>query len=286
MQLVYNWHITERCNYTCHFCFSKWEHPSEIWKEGTTVESILREMAISQDEGYLKPIKEACDTLPSRVNFVGGEPLILGNTLIRYIKFAKEIGLDTSIITNASLLRKYVDVVRHLDIIGISIDSLSHETNLRIGRSNKHGKTISEDSLIALISDLRKINSSVQLKFNVVVNEHNYKEILIPKLNQHEPDKIKIFRQLPFGRQKGISDIQFSGFLAHNGVDTRSMFVEDNHDMVKSYLMIDPQGRFFQNGEISGYSYSEPIQEVGLKNAFKGMEFDSTKYLKRYKMGA
>lgn len=286
MQLVYNWHITEKCNFSCHFCFSNWKHPKEIWKDESTVNRILGQMATIPDDENLKLITNSVDSHPPRVNFVGGEPLLLGDKLIKYAKHARELGLSTSVITNASRLNGYIEIVSYLDIIGISIDSLCHQTNLEIGRNSRQGETLSDKSLSELILKIREINSTIKLKFNVVVNRYNYDEVIIPKLEQHLPDKIKVFRQLPFGKQKGISELQFQSFLSKNDVDQESIFVEDNLDMVNSYLMIDPRGRFFQNGSLDGYRYSEPIQKVGLQEALEGMGFESTKYLKRYKVGA
>jgi radical S-adenosyl methionine domain-containing protein 2 len=55
--------------------------------------------------------------------------------------------------------------------------------------------------------------------------------------------------------------------------------------MRKSYLMVDPYGRFFQNGQHEtgqGYIYSQPILEVGAARAFGAIEFDPSKFCARY----
>jgi MoaA/NifB/PqqE/SkfB family radical SAM enzyme len=39
---------------------------------------------------------------PIRINFAGGEPSILGDTFLEIVKFAREMGFETSIITNLS----------------------------------------------------------------------------------------------------------------------------------------------------------------------------------------
>jgi hypothetical protein len=46
--------------------------------------------------------------------------------------------------------------------------------------------------------------------------------------------------------------------------------------------MIDPFGRFFQNGNQHDYSYSEPIHEVGVKKALDSIEFNANEYMNRY----
>lgn len=61
------------------------------------------------------------------------------------------------------------------------------------------------------------------------------------------------------------------------------MTVEDNRDMEATYVMVDPYGRFFQNGNgMQGYSYSRPILEVGAPAAFAEMAFRSDGFASRY----
>jgi radical S-adenosyl methionine domain-containing protein 2 len=46
--------------------------------------------------------------------------------------------------------------------------------------------------------------------------------------------------------------------------------------------MIDPYGRFFQNGNKDKYIYSEPIHDVGLEQALSEIRFDKKKFMSRY----
>jgi len=58
---------------------------------------------------------------------------------------------------------------------------------------------------------------------------------------------------------------------------------EDNTDMVESYLMIDPHGRFFQNAHgQSDYRYSRPIPDVGVAGAFASVGVIPAKFCARY----
>jgi radical S-adenosyl methionine domain-containing protein 2 len=61
------------------------------------------------------------------------------------------------------------------------------------------------------------------------------------------------------------------------------MCVEDNDDMVQSYIMVDPHGRFFQNrtGQ-TGYDYSASIIDVGALAAFESMKWSAQKFSARY----
>lgn len=50
--------------------------------------------------------------------------------------------------------------------------------------------------------------------------------------------------------------------------------------MLESYLMINPEGRFYQNSKGS-YTYSSSILEVGLESALSEIQFDQKKFLER-----
>lgn len=66
-----------------------------------------------------------------------------------------------------------------------------------------------------------------------------------------------------------VSDSDFQCFVARHRHLGPMLCVEDNSEMVESYVMIDPLGRFFQSvfGQ-SSYRYSRPILEVGVERAF------------------
>lgn len=158
---------------------------------------------------------------------------------------------------------------------------LSEETNRKIGRISNE-KTLSFGALAQLVERLRAVNPEVKIKFNTVVNRYNYDELLLPRLRTLLPDKIKVFRQLPFRNEKGIRSEQFNLFLEVNGAFEEGTWIEDNDEMVHSYLMIDPMGRLFENGNPEKYRYSEPIYSVGMECAFKQIAFDVGKFRQRY----
>jgi radical S-adenosyl methionine domain-containing protein 2 len=56
---------------------------------------------------------------------------------------------------------------------------------------------------------------------------------------------------------------------------------EDNADMHRSYIMLDPDGCFYQR-EGSGYLRSAPILDVGAATALQSVEFDAETYFSRY----
>jgi predicted cytidylate kinase len=281
MQIVYNWHITERCNYSCSYCFAKWNKSPEIWENEEFVDKILKELA--QKDVISKKIGE--NVTQVRINFAGGEPLILGKDVFaKIVMHAKELGFETSLITNGSLLKSHPKIFEYLDMIGISIDSLDENICRSIGRCS--GKNyLSVKKLSDIVDKIRLNNSKTKLKFNTVVSKNNCSTNIIEQLQAFKPDKIKILRQLPFNGEEGITDEQFEQFLNANKkfIQEKNIVIENKGDITQSYLMIDPQGRFFQNGNERDYKYSQSIYKVGLKRALSQIKFSKEKFMNRYK---
>lgn len=280
MQIVYNWHITERCNYACKYCFAKWSKPKEIYHNRELVDKIFEELSLK--EVISKRVGENISCV--RINFAGGEPLMLGKEFVKIIMQAKKLGFETSMITNGLLLGFYPEMFKHLDIIGISVDSLDENVCKNIGRCS--GKNyLSKEKLTKLVHKIRLCNPKAKLKFNTVVNENNYNTNIIEQLQAFKPDRVKILRQLPFNGEKGITDEQFEMFLTINKkfAEQKNVIIEDKNDITQSYLMIDPLGRFFQNGNERNYKYSDPIYAAGLERALSQIHFSKEKFMSRYK---
>jgi len=280
MKMVYNWHLTERCNYACKYCFAKWSKPKEICHNHELVNRIFKEL--SQKEVISKKFRENVTSL--RINFAGGEPLILDkNVFGKIVVRAKKLGFETSLITNGFLLEFHPAIFKHLDIIGISIDSLDEEICKNIGRCSGQNY-LSKEKLSKIVRKIKLNNPRIKIKFNTVVSESNCNTNIIEQLQAFKPDRIKILRQLPFNGEKGIADEQFKQFLNINAKFIRqNVVIENKSDIIQSYLMIDPLGRFFQNGNEYGYDYSQPIYEVGLENALSQINFNKEKFMKRYR---
>jgi len=282
MQIVFNWHLTERCNYACKYCFAKWQATNDVCQDSKLVKRIFTELASAQSLQIFKKTLGNANKPQIRINFVGGEPLLLGSNLKRIIKVATtKYDFAASIVTNASLLDRNIGITKHLEILGISIDSFSSLTNNHIGRCSHTQRPLTKEHLKEVIRRARELNPSIKIKTNTVVSRFNWKERPIEMIRTFTPDKIKIFRQLPFERIEGITDEMFNTFLDRNNLQSKA-HIEDNIDMTESYLMIDPMGRLFQNGQNSSYEYSPPIQEVGIHKALSSIHFNIHKYAKRY----
>jgi len=283
MELVYNWHITERCNFACKYCFSKWNTQEEIWKDEHLTKRILTRMREESPKVINDLEMHNGGEILKRVTFAGGEPLLLGRYLKKYIKYSKiELGMDTSVITNGFLLEQSMEIIKYLDVIGISVDSVSEETCRNIGRATCSGEILPFSKLQYLVKKMRDLNPDIKIKINLVVNRHNWNELILDSLSSLNPDKIKVLRQMPFGGDPGIDDYMFETFMANNSCSDPKIFVENNKDMTQSYLMVDPQGRFFNNGNQDNYQYSSPIHKVGLTAAMDEIKFIPDRYLRRY----
>ncbi len=62
------------------------------------------------------------------------------------------------------------------------------------------------------------------------------------------------------------------------------MVAEDNEAMTTSYLMINPQGRFYQNSSTqNGYIYGDLILDVGVEKALEVCQINWETFASRYK---
>ena len=299
--VVINWHITESCSYHCNFCFAKWNKPVEIWSSPDNVQKVLSNISHHfRSQGIFR----------IRLNIVGGEPVMFPERLWNVVDAAYSHEMEISIITNGSHLENIRPFAHLISQVGISIDSLDHESNMKIGRECC-GKTLCFEMLRSKIEALRKVNPDIKIKLNTVVNGLNFNEVLVEQFAGLHVDKWKILRQRPFNGNPGISDYQFNAFLRNNfneklmqanapkphkdllaafvacegiekhGEPQQVIYIENNDVMTESYLMISPDGRLFQNGS-EEYTYSRPLTEVSFADALSDIKFDSEKFESRY----
>ena len=99
--LVINFHITESCNYKCSYCYATWddlEAKNELHRSPNKVASLLKNLASYFLSDNSLKAKMGYENV--RLNFAGGEPMLLGKRFIDAIKFANQLGFKTSLITN------------------------------------------------------------------------------------------------------------------------------------------------------------------------------------------
>ena len=290
--VVINWHLTEACNYRCRFCYATWTEstcPSEIIHDPTRTTALLSELSrfFCQDNSF-SPLSPRPNSASVRLNLAGGEPLLHAEKLMHITSQARDLGLEVSLISNGSYLTEDLleQLAPHLSWLGISVDSLGPVTNQALGRIDRHGRFLDVAKLASMLKRGRQNHPDLRLKINTVVNRLNHCEDLAPMIRSFAPDKWKVLRMLPVVTENlTIGNQQFSTFLDRHRAFAQILYAEDNLDMLESYLMIDPYGRFFQNRPDhpgQGYLYSRPIPDAGAETAFSEVNFDMTRYRSRY----
>jgi len=262
-----NYHFFAPCNMNCCFCFA-------CFKE-------CRRLSLLQHKAIIRAIAEA--PLPKgkvksrRLNFVGGEPTVCPY-LEELLLFAQECGLRTSVVTNGFNLVKQglPQTFSTLELIGLSIDSLNHQSNLRMGRSVR-GKTISAGEWMHLFDRLGQMG--VQVKINTTVTKYNRDENFSNLILEANLLRWKVFQGMCVVGQNDlnrsaweVSQREFEGFVARHKSAGINPVVEPEAVMRGSYAMISPDGRFFDSTQ-GFHDYSQPILEVGVERAWNHVCF-------------
>tara|TARA_R110002126_G_scaffold185206_1_gene333715 strand:- start:194 stop:1048 length:855 start_codon:yes stop_codon:yes gene_type:complete len=279
-ELTINWHILEACNYDCYFCYAKYSQKSifsrcyaEILRELSTLNS--RSIDFLNGSSIVEGV---------RINFAGGEPFLEKN-LGQAIAIAYDLGLRPSFISNGSLLTD--DFIMKfgpmISVAGFSVDSFDDEQNRKIGRRDNRGGQVGYERITDIFRTFRQVSPNTLLKINTVVCRENVSEDFTFPLCELRPDRWKALRVIPIhgATGRGISDEEFSSFLDRHRDVPGKIVPEDNVDMHRSYIMLDPDGRFYQR-EGSDYLRSAPILDVGAATALQSVEFDAETYSSRY----
>jgi radical S-adenosyl methionine domain-containing protein 2 len=266
--VVVNFHLIKACNLKCRFCFA-------------TFRAVHGNLALSDCRELLRRLRAAgCEKL----TFVGGEPTLHPH-IAELIAYAHELGLVVGLVTNGALLGPLLAThAAYIDWVGLSVDSPNPSTQMTLGRGKEgyiEEMTAHADSVHAL---------GIRLKLNSVVTRLNYTEDMSMLVRRLRPNRWKVFQVLPIqGQNDGsvepltISADQFRQFVAnHQHLEAEGLapIAEDNDAMTSSYAMIDPLGRFFNNGE-GRHQYSDPILKVGVTEALDQVGFQVERLIRR-----
>lgn len=266
-----SFHVVKPCNMRCKFCYATFEDMR-----------VIQQLPEKEAFLILDKLKEAG---LEKITFAGGEPLLYKH-LPNVIRYSKQIGLTTSIITNGWFLTNgFLSLMKNdLDWIGVSIDSIDAKTNVKIGRVHKNF-TMDYYSLIERIK-----RHGYKLKINTVVNRFNEKESMQGFIDFANPSRWKIFDTL---RVEGQNDKQFEeirttkreeGYEGFKHFVERhshpSMVVENNEAMTGSYLLIDPQGRLFENSQ-GKHTYSSKLQDNDIDLCLSEINLNREMFIKR-----
>lgn len=288
-ELVINWHITEACNYRCRYCYAHWAGSGRelLYNAPATAQMLENLWQYFHPQNLANPLRRKMDWQGVRLNLAGGEPLLYPERVLQILSAARDIGFTTSLITNGSLLSPELSqqLAPHLSLLGVSLDSGNSNINRQIGRQSRHGHLLTIEQLEDVINAAKHWNPTLQIKLNTVVNALNCHEDLSALVRRLAPQRWKVLRMLPVVTDELIvSASDFQGFVARHQPLGDILCAEDNTEMVESYVMIDPLGRFFQNalGQ-SSYRYSCPIPDVGVDLAFAAVGMDPAKFCARYR---
>ncbi|MER5649330.1 viperin family antiviral radical SAM protein [Streptosporangium sp. NPDC002524] len=273
-----NFHLWQPCNMKCRFCFATFRDVrGTVLPEGHLPRrDAERVVTLLADAGFTK------------ITFAGGEPLLCP-WIIDLIRLAKGLGLTTALVTNGSLIDSGTirDLRGILDWVTVSVDSVRSGTLALIGRMTA-ARAADERHYLDLCDRLK--DAGLRLKINTVVTAANHLEDLTGFIVAARPERWKIFEVLPVqGQNSGkvepllVTPGQFARFVARSrSVEAYGIRVvpEDNDAMIGSYAMVDPAGRFF-DAIGNGYTYSEPILRVGVRQAVSQVTVSRRKFLAR-----
>lgn len=285
--LVINYHVTEKCNYSCRFCYAQWNKPNEIHANGNKAETMLAFLASYFIKNPKNIVQQQMPYKNVRLNFAGGEPMLLQKRFSRLLTVAKNLGFELSLITNGHFLTEnFIEQYAPLfSMVGISYDSQLSISQKEIGRVDRKGESISPDSLQLKVALLRQVNPNIQIKINTVVNAVNQFEDFNRLITAINPNKWKVLQVLPVENDAfQITNQSFNHFLIRHKKLEKYISAEDNSSMTQSYLMINPEGKFYQNKPNgNGYSYSQDIIATGVEEALQQVKLDWTAFSNRYK---
>jgi len=164
------------CNVRCKHCYARKtignrRLPNKLSEE--TMEVILEKILSARKNGFAV----------KHVKFVGtcGDPLVFPWT-VNAVDKCKKKGRKVTIYTNGVGLsysldgRKYYEMLKHADIIHISLDAGSEEVLRKVKRVEGEFERILES--IGALAKLRKgLSEHLNIDVSYVISEHNYEDI-------------------------------------------------------------------------------------------------------------
>lgn len=283
-----NLHVLEACNFKCRQCFSKFGTekllPMEGWKK--IVDNCIAGADVDE------------------FNIAGGEPILYPG-LAELVKYIWSKGIKVSLITNGSLMdeewiKNYAGMY---ETIGFSVDSLDDETNKKIGRCDRNGKTIPASRIVKLCGMIRKYAPGCRIKINTVVSALNKDEVMSDFIDEIAADRWKILRMKPFqydgfsNLDIQVSDAEFLRFVEKNrkkdrkeggkeagaGAELAEREVVVEPDMRASYVLIDSNGCLLDNAvdEMTPVAVCDCLRE-DFADGLRRLTLDRKRYEARY----
>jgi radical S-adenosyl methionine domain-containing protein 2 len=223
-----------------------------------------------------------------KITFAGGEPTLCP-WLEDAVKESKRLDFTTNIVTNGTLLdeRRLDELGDSLDWITFSVDSISETTNLLTGRAVAGRKPLPYTNIVDLAHLAR--SRGVRIKLNTVVTAINKREDLRTFIEALLPERWKVLRYLEIRGENdsatstlAVSREEFRAFLFKNQPlpPEVTLVPEDNDNMIDSYVMVDPLGRFIDNSK-GMYTVSDPVLQKGVTYSLAQIKYSYSKFIER-----
>lgn len=148
------WNITNKCNANCKHCFRN-----------------TQEQPLSLEQNM--KILENLSGIVHTISFSGGE-VLLYEDVFELIQAAKKKGIVCAVITNAILINQSnIDkIIRSIDKITFSIDSIDDNQNAKIGRGEGYCKHLND-----IINYINKKYPNFPITINTVATRENLEEM-------------------------------------------------------------------------------------------------------------
>lgn len=277
-----NMHFLRCCNYHCSFCFHRG------CEDNTTLKK----------EEWFKIIDNiARSPLVKRINLAGGEPFMLPQLAKSLLHYIKQKNLETSIVTNSSLLSEKIfnNIKDDLDMIGISIDSGNNDINKLIGRCSRDSNPneLPHVECVKKIANLCKQNHKY-LKLNTVICRENLNDFsIIDLVNEIKPQRWKVFRVLKIENENGVDKDErtpYNGFITDDEwmnwkkeCEKKCVIkpqFEDNDDMLTSYFVVDESG-YLLDSSTGSKIRKNCLLDHEFKDIINDVGFNEEKFLNR-----
>jgi radical S-adenosyl methionine domain-containing protein 2 len=268
-----NFHFIKGCNFRCRYCYA-------TFCDSTGARNIL-------PHAQLLEITQKLARRFSKITFVGGEPTLY-RRLPEMLAAAKAEGALTNVVTNGTLIDAawLAANANVLDFLTLSADSDRADTLAALGRAAPNRAPLDAAHYIALAEAARA--AGIRVKVNTVVTRLNDAEDIAAFIRAIAPARWKILQAAPVAGQNDAhiaaltpARPAFDAYVARHTAalaGTGIRVVPEPIETIRgSYVMVDPQGRFFDS--VTGtHHYSRPILDAGLDAAFAEVAFDPAKF--------